>query len=1161
MSVEQVFDDVYACINQLLSALGQDPNHDFRSGVRTFEKKDKKGVGRNIMNKMSDILQLCYRKAKPAAGGGNMIGGGDKNSLSQIILSPSTTNQQIMVLANNVTTNLVKHITNTIFSGGLTLAIKSASLLTRPDSNGNYNANINNVLNNVLNYGNLQENFFNDAIKVLGTLNDITSIKFVRENYAPLFVALKNPLGNDIKAVLSQVETSSISFLNNQVAEVLEGSENICLYDLDSSIQLINSYATNELVNVSPIDINLFTQLSKADQISKLESINRKILAKLHSDRNINASEEERESKDELYKDANNKINDMIESCFRSGRILREELEVLDDDQEEDDSIVQEEDAAKNKKLQIGGGYADGNYRLLNNKILNSSTIFMMRWLGVAEWNDENLSQVTPIYCNIFESGGANYIMRDSVIHKDDNGAPRKVNPARITLNAQIAILWGRVNFNSQASFKRSVKRYPLDPIYFDILASAKSKKDDNYWFGFDGGKNKHGIKVGWGNIDDQLQQAHNIIIRTYYPESVYKDGLNTDKFRLTSESGGLDKAGKAVIGVDENARVSFVVNNASGLGGVNIGGLSGYTLESRTFCPIASILDAMIPCSIGAALRDRSTVLYPMEYTIGSANNEFLYTVEYKPSDSGDSAILNATLSKSISDSGPAGNLFTISKRNLVFTDKDLSATEGYRGIIEDLLTLAENLGREGRQLRGRNAIMAFQDFLNQVMSQMIGSFAVKSIGDYAQEGTVTSIYSGVTGDKLAEDFTKGKTTISPSQDEGFSFRIGLAGDRPSAYRMIDTLLYANPTSINIDAMVGYLDGNSSKNFLIIHPLVSDKKAVKKLKRFARKRGLEDSKYSPELLKKSLIRSKYCDVNPSECDTPIRVHKMYPTRAAVEDDAAPTAEAAEATDAAPAVVDVVKDSPTSVSDVRKLESNETHRRDDGVWNGKLNKGEPHGYGVFKFDDGSIYEGNVKEGIFHGKGKMTWTDGDVYEGDFDDGYRHGKGKMTYATGNVYEGDYLNGYRHGKGKYTSANGDVYEGDWNYGRADGKGKKTFANGEVYEGEYKKGKVQGKGKYTWASGNVYEGDHKDGKRHGKGIKTIKNGDVYEYTYKNGKVVSKSRIANIKDNLVSTGGKSKKKTRKRKYKRKTNKRRRRKKKTKRRKSTRKTKRNKRKN
>ncbi|MDB4345681.1 hypothetical protein OAA43_01245, partial [bacterium] len=669
------------------------------------------------------------------------------------------------------------------------------------------------------------------------------------------------------------------------------------------------------------------------------------------------------------------------------------------------------------------------------------------------------LTYVTPIYSDIFESGGANYIMRDSVIHTDSNGAPRKVNPARITLNAQIAILWGRVNFNSQSSFKRGVKRFPLDPIYFDILASAKSKKDDNYWFGQNGGTNKHGIKVGWGNIDDQLQQAHNIIIRTYYPESVYKDGVEKDKFPLTSERGRLDSAGKAAIGVDDKTRVSFVVNNASKLKGVDIGGLSGNALKSRTFCPIASILDAMIPCSIGAALRDESTVLYPMEYTIRSANSEFLYTVEYKPSKNSDSAILNATLSKSTSDFGSAGNLFTISKRNLVFKDKDLSATEGYRGIIEDLLTLAENLGREGRQLRGRNAIIAFQDFLNQVMSQMIGSFAVKSIGDYAQEGTVTSIYSGVTGDKFAEDFTKGKTTISPSQDEGFSFRIGLAGDRPSAYRMVDTLLYANPTSINIDAMVGYLDGNSLKNFLIIHPLVSDKKAVKKLKRFARKRELEDISYSPELLNKSLIRSKYCEANPSECNTPMKVDAVVDAVEDVDEDED---------------VHMIKDSPTSVSDVKKLESNETHIIPDaGVWNGKLNKeGEAHGYGVFKFESGAVYEGNLKDGEFHGKGKIS-NNGIAYEGDWKDDKYHGKGIMTYNNGSVYEGDWKDDNHHGKGKMTTDNY-VYEGDFEDGNHHGKGKMTYNNGSVvYEGDWKDGEWHGKGKVVGSTGHIYEGD----------------------------------------------------------------------------------------
>ena len=881
MSIEQIFDDIDACKNQILSALGQDPNHDFRSGERTFNKTTGKGAnkqitpaGADIMKKMTSLLQLCERRAKPAAGG-SMVGGGDSSSLGQIILSNNTTNQQIMVLTNNVSTDLVKTVTNLIFADGLEIAIKSASLLTNPDVDGNYNSNINQSLNNLLNYGNLQENFFNKALGILGTLNEITSIKFVRENYPPLFDALKNPLGNDIKSTLNQVETSSIEFLNNQVAEVLEGSGNTCLYDLNSSIQLINSYATNELVNTTPIDINSFIQLSKVDQVSKLESLNRKILAKLHSDRNINATDEEKESKDELYKDANNQINDMIESCFRSGNVLGQKRKIFDDDvdQVDDNDTIQKRRKVKVRRqiTQFGGGKSGVNYKLLNNKILNSSTAFMMRWLGVAEWNDDQLHSVTPIYSNIFESGGADYLMRDSVIHKDSNGISRKINPARITLNAQIAILWARINYSGAVKFKNDMRRMPLDPQYFDILSVAKKKQDNNYWFGQDGAISVgSSSELGWRDIDNQLQAAHNIVIRTYYPESIYKEYGKPDKFPLTSNDQGLDNVGKTTIGANKNADVSFLVNNASDLTDVNIGGLSGDTLSKLTFCPIASVLDAMKNCSIGSALRDNSAVLYPMTYTISSADREFLYTVSYTPTKDGKSAILNATLSKSISDFGPSGNLFTISKKDLVFTDKDLSATEGYRAIIEDLLSMAENLGREGRQLRGRDTISIFQDFLNQVMNEMIGSFAVKSIGDYSQEGTVTSTYSGVAGNDNPENYTMGKTTLSPTQDSGFSFRIGVSGDRPSAYRMVDTLLYANPTSINIDAIVGYIDGDSQKNFLVINPTILDNNAVKKLQNLDKIREGDnfdpDNTYSPEVLSKSLLRSKYCRANPSKC-------------------------------------------------------------------------------------------------------------------------------------------------------------------------------------------------------------------------------------------------------------------------------------------------------
>lgn len=327
---------------------------------------------------------------------------------------------------------------------------------------------------------------------------------------------------------------------------------------------------------------------------------------------------------------------------------------------------------------------------------------------------------------------------------------------------------------------------------------------------------------------------------------------------------------------------------------------------------------------------------------------------------------------------------------------------------------------------------------------------------------------------------------------------------------------------------------------------MVSDKKAVKKLKRLAMKKGDEDSRYSPELLSKSLLRSKYCEATPSECNTLVKVDEDVAMKDVVE-------ETVEDED-----VDMIRDSPTSVSDVKKLESNETHIIPDaGVWNGKLNKkGEAHGYGVFKFESGAVYEGNLKDGECHGKGKIS-NNGAAYEGDWKDGEWHGKGKVVSSTGHIYEGDFVHFEKTGKGKTTFKNGEIYEGDFKNGKKNGKGKYTFINGAVYEGDWKHGKRNGKGKMSFPGGRVHQGNFKNDRPHGEGIVRMKNGDLYENTYENGKRIKKKLIANIKGNVALAGGKSKKKTRKRKYKkRKTNKRKLRKKKTKRRKSTRKTKR-----
>ena len=110
--------------------------------------------------------------------------------------------------------------------------------------------------------------------------------------------------------------------------------------------------------------------------------------------------------------------------------------------------------------------------------------------------------------------------------------------------------------------------------------------------------------------------------------------------------------------------------------------------------------------------------------------------------------------------------------------------------------------------------------------MKEVIGYFAIKSIGDYAQEGTVTSKYLGSKDNNSQSQST---ATLTPIIRNGDSFKIGLSGDRPSAYRMIFQLLFANKDSVNNGAIVGYLGNNDQKNFLV-HAFDMDKEKFQNL-------------------------------------------------------------------------------------------------------------------------------------------------------------------------------------------------------------------------------------------------------------------------------------------------------------------------------------------
>jgi hypothetical protein len=75
----------------------------------------------------------------------------------------------------------------------------------------------------------------------------------------------------------------------------------------------------------------------------------------------------------------------------------------------------------------------------------------------------------------------------------------------------------------------------------------------------------------------------------------------------------------------------------------------------------------------------------------------------------------------------------------------------------------------------------------------------------------------------------------------------------------------------------------------------------------------------------------------------------------------------------------------------------------------------------------------------------------MYEGDYILGKKHGYGKFRWSDGSVYSGQFLNNNIEGIGEYKWADGRAYHGDWKNNKMHGKGVFTWPDGRRYEGEY--------------------------------------------------------------------------------------------------------------
>lgn len=863
ITVEQTFDEPLFVKNMILSALGQDPQHDFYSRTgekRTFLKKPKNGCRNDIAGEMIQLFELCsyrYKRKRLEGGGWNPSPEqeeylkkrkdekeGEKEELkSKYIISTQMDDTEFQLYKKNVIEDFTKNITIAFFSDIITKSIYAAGRLLQKirevnnvedkekeiklDTNTTYfKDNKDKKIDTVLSYGKMG-NIIADSFYNYQENKKIKAIKGIKEKYINPIKKLINKEGT-LKGVstvwekIEEVEKGLKTYYENMITEYdhddNKDDNNLCLFSEEEAISLMNDYIDKaklcvpERVKFPCKIVDYKTEFEKKgkgikrDMVKKIRNAIYLVLHPDKCDKNTNKN-------CHLFTEINDNMDNIYNSCF----ILGEELEITS--------------AFKKNEYQSGGKNGPKKEKCksnqlskINKQILNESTKFMMNWCNALKYKNTNNNN-TSLSSIIVDPNLSSIIVKNKGNTKYKKESESNVNAGEIInvgillYNIQIIILWVHI----QDKRRQEVKQYILDKQLngnLDILY----EKFDEWW-------------VGPHSIDDNLQNAYNIVLREYFPNIIYSDNKRdkNDNYPFPAEYNfKLPIAPKGQ---------KFIVNNASGLPSANPKQKKGETkrdflarskenekwklgnqydineVNDRIFCPIASILDAMTPCSINNALKQKKDALYNTTYIIRDTNGNFTYTVNYKTIIDKEDALkkginLSATLSNFIS-----GNLFTIDKKFDSLKSNDLSATSSYREIIKQFFNKFKEITLNNN-VRAKNAEEALQLFLVSVMKEVIGYFAIKSIGDYAQEGTVTSKYLGSKDNNSQSQST---ATLTPIIGNGDSFKIGLSGDRPSAYRMIFQLLFAKKDSVNNGAIVGYLGNNDQKNFLV-HAFDMDK-------------------------------------------------------------------------------------------------------------------------------------------------------------------------------------------------------------------------------------------------------------------------------------------------------------------------------------------------
>lgn len=190
------------------------------------------------------------------------------------------------------------------------------------------------------------------------------------------------------------------------------------------------------------------------------------------------------------------------------------------------------------------------------------------------------------------------------------------------------------------------------------------------------------------------------------------------------------------------------------------------------------------------------------------------------------------------------------------------------------------------------------------------------------------------------------------------------------------------------------------------------------------------------------------------------------------------------------------------------------------IWTGSYRDGSINGHAVYLgVKDSSVtqyYAGGWKGGRRHGYGSYRYLNGSRYTGEFRDGFEHGSGELVLQTGGRYRGSFAGGKFEGKGMWILPGFLRSEGMWKGGIRRGRGVDRYLDGLLeYRGEFADdlpdgyGRVLVDGQEVWAGranpdvgigfgqvklsdGGSYFGQLFDGSPEGFGFERTRDGSI---------------------------------------------------------------------